>query len=350
MENHKTKIWIDLDNSPHVPFFRPIIDALEKKGYAVTITIRDNAQTSELARLFKVPHVKIGKHYGKNKIIKVLGTLLRMAQLFPHILKEKPALALSHGSRSQILVAKALRIPSIGIGDYEHAKGFFFSDWVLVPDVIQASSFSVSKDRVLTYPGIKEDVYVPFFQPDPSILAEFNVPDKNLLTVIRPPATEAHYHNPESEVLFKTVIDYFAEKNNITMVLLPRYTKQTHEIKSAYKALVERGTMIIPEKVYDGLNLIWFSDFVVSGGGTMNREAAALHVPVYSIFRGTIGAVDRYLSQTDRLVLLESVEDVRNKIKVEKRNRPEHPAKMDNTTLKSIVDSINKIWGATHGA
>ena len=50
--------------------------------------------------------------------------------------------------------------------------------------------------------------------------------------------------------------------------------------------------IIIPTQALDGLNLVWFSDLVVSGGGTMNREAAALGVPVYSIFSGTLGAVD----------------------------------------------------------
>ena len=98
--------------------------------------------------------------------------------------------------------------------------------------------------------------------------------------------------------------------------------------------------MIIPEKVCDGLNIIWFSDLVVSGGGTMNREAAALGVPVYSIFRGKIGAVDHYLSKAGRLVMLESVEDVKNKIKVEKRIRPDCPCKADNKTLDSVVLTI----------
>ena len=54
---------------------------------------------------------------------------------------------------------------------------------------------------------------------------------------------------------------------------------------------------MVPEHVVDGLDMIWASDLVISGGGTMNREAAALGVPVYSIFRGKIGAVDQYLSE-----------------------------------------------------
>ena len=32
------KIWIDLDNSPHVPFFTPIIEELEQRGYRVLLT------------------------------------------------------------------------------------------------------------------------------------------------------------------------------------------------------------------------------------------------------------------------------------------------------------------------
>jgi uncharacterized protein len=346
------KIWIDLDNSPHVPFFRPIIRELEKKGFTLVITVRDCAQTAELADLYHFNYRKIGRHYGKHKILKVAGTLFRSLQLLPYILKEKPGLAMSHGARSMMILARLLNIPILGIGDYEHTKGFFNINWLMIPEVIPKSSYtSVMPDsHILTYPGIKEDVYAPMFSPDPKILNDFNIPKGNLLTVIRPPAVEAHYHNHQSEILYEAVIDFLAEKGNVSMIILPRYPKQIDELKTLHKELVTKCLIIIPEKVYDGLNLIWFSDFVVSGGGTMNREAAAIHVPVYSIFRGTIGAVDRYLSQTGRLVLLESVEDVRNKIKIEKRQRPTSPEKMDNITLNTIVDHIIKIWDASYGS
>ena len=55
----------------------------------------------------------------------------------------------------------------------------------------------------------------------------------------------------------------------------------------------------------------------------MNREAAALGVPVYSVFRGRIGAVDQYLASQGRLVLLDSIEDVQTKIVIARRNRGE---------------------------
>ncbi len=37
----KGKIWIDLDNSPHVPFFVPIIEQLQERNYSIVVTARD---------------------------------------------------------------------------------------------------------------------------------------------------------------------------------------------------------------------------------------------------------------------------------------------------------------------
>jgi predicted glycosyltransferase len=111
-------------------------------------------------------------------------------------------------------------------------------------------------------------------------------------------------------------------------------------LRTRWPNLFASDKLRIPAHVVDGLNLIWHSDLVISGGGTMNREAAALGVPVYSIFRGPIGAVDRYLSAKGRLVLLESVRDVQTKISAVRRERPAKPQSADATTLNSIVDQI----------
>ena len=99
----------------------------------------------------------------------------------------------------------------------------------------------------------------------------------------------------------------------------------------------------IPDHVVDGLNLIWYSDLVISGGGTMNREAAALGVPVYSIFRGKIGAVDRYLSENGRLTLIESVDDLRTKIHVTRRDKSYVNNGKKTNTKDCIVNAIISI-------
>ena len=111
-------------------------------------------------------------------------------------------------------------------------------------------------------------------------------------------------------------------------------------MRETWPELFSNGILRIPPSVVDGLNLIWYSDLVVSGGGTMNREAAALDVPVYSTFRGKIGAVDQYLSQAGRLVLLESAEDLPAKLRLIRRQRPAQPGRRDGGTLHSIVKQI----------
>jgi predicted glycosyltransferase len=127
------------------------------------------------------------------------------------------------------------------------------------------------------------------------------------------------------------------------MVILPRNEGQEASIKSNWAEWCKNEKIIIPEHVVDGLNLLWHSDLVISGGGTMNREAAALGVPVYSIFRGKIGDVDRHLSNTGRLILLKSVEDIRTKLKIVKRAQPLERKSGNNISLISIVNEIVKV-------
>jgi predicted glycosyltransferase len=148
------KVWIDIDNSPHVPFFLPIIRELEKYGVELILTARDMYQVSELVEFFNLPCHVVGSHYGKNKFLKVLGSLLRAAQLIPTASK-LPTLALSAGSRAQILACKVLGIPTVMMHDYEHSikTGFIEPDWILVPDVIPERAMSKNPARVLKYPG-----------------------------------------------------------------------------------------------------------------------------------------------------------------------------------------------------
>jgi predicted glycosyltransferase len=340
------KIWVDLDNSPHVPFFNPIIRELETRGYRVILTVRDCFQVCGLAELYHLGYKRIGRHYGKNKFLKIVGTLIRSLQLLPTALKERPVLSVSHGSRSQLITAWMLRMPTAIIFDYEytHGVGFIVPDWLIMPELVSENAIDYVNRRAFKYPGIKEDVYVPDFKPNRGILDELGLAKTDIVVTIRPPATEAHYHNPESEQLFSAVLDYLVSKPDVRMVILPRNEKkQTAWVKNTWAEWCANGKIIIPDHVVDGLNLIWHSDFVVSGGGTMNREAAALGVPVYSIFRGRIGAVDRYLAEHGRLTLIERVEDVKSKIRPVRRLKEKEADFGERAALKEIVTAIEKV-------
>jgi len=338
----KGKIWIDLDNSPHVPFFAPIVEELGKHGYPVVVTARDCFQVRELADLFHLNYRLVGHHSGKGKIRKMAGLCFRALQLIPTILKEKPSLAVSHCSRSQLIVSTLCGIPSLVLGDYEFATGWAFirPTWHMCPEVIPNSALQFDPSRILKYPGIKEDVYVTRFVPKPGIRPQLGLQEQDLVVTMRPPASEAHYHNPESDRLFEAAVEFLSKKPGLKLVALPRNEKQAVCLRKRWPDLFSNGTMRIPEKIVEGLNLIWHSDFVISGGGTMNREAAALGVPVYSVFRGKIGAVDQYLSKTGRLVLLQSSEDLHTKISLVERERPASAPNRHAAALSFIVNQI----------
>jgi uncharacterized protein len=336
------QIWIDLDNSPHVPFFAPIIRELQRRGYAVTLTARDAYQVCELADLHHLTYKCVGRHWGKHWILKVLGTCLRTIQIIPTVRSKKPVLAVAHGSRSQTLAARLLGIPSLCIFDYEFAKSLALlkPTWSMTPEVIPFAGPARLRHRMLQYPGIKEDVYAPCFKPDPSIKSRLGLDERRVTVVVRPPASEAHYHNPQSDVLFKATIEFLVNESDAKVILLPRNNKQEVALRKLWPALFNAGRLSIPVRAEDGLNLIWHSDVVISGGGTMNREAAALGIPVYSIFRGKIGAVDRYLVASGRLVLIESVEDIRKKLVIGRRVRSVTAESGKNATLNAIVNHI----------
>ncbi len=345
MSGSGKRVWIDLDNTPHVPFFIPIARELEERGHTVLLTARDAYGVCDLADELGVRYIKIGRHYGKNLVKKVLGLLWRSVQLTPFCLRQKPDLALSHGSRSQILLCNLLRIPTIAIDDYEHGKSIPFArpKWLMMPDALTDSELAGATTLRRYYHGIKEDVYVPEFQPDPSILDELGLRDAEVVVTVRPPASQAHYHNPEGSLLLVELMSRIVNTPGVRAVFLPRTRSEGDELRVDYPGWFEGDKTIIPSHALNGLNLLWYSDLAVSGGGTMNREAASLGIPVYSIFRGKMGAVDRKLEQEGRLTMIGDAEAVRTKIKLTPRDKGGAPDASPRQALLDILRHLEEI-------
>ena len=58
------KVWVDITNSPHVLFFRPLIQLLQADGHEVEVTAREYAQTLELLELHGIAHEVVGPRHG----------------------------------------------------------------------------------------------------------------------------------------------------------------------------------------------------------------------------------------------------------------------------------------------
>lgn len=341
----EVKIWIDLDNTPHVPFFIPVMRELELRGHRVIVTARDAFQVCELADRKGLHYLLIGRHHGKNRIAKVVGLLWRSLQLTTFCLWHRPQIALSHGARSQIMLCNLLRIPTILVSDYEHSRTplLMRPRWEIVPDSLPDRGLHSKSDRLRKYRGIKEDVYAPEFRPDPSLLKELGLNLDELVITVRPPANEAHYHNPEAEVLLTRLMERILQTPGARAVLLPRNKNQERMLRESNPEWFAKGVTIVPERAVDGLNLLWYSDLVVSGGGTMNREAAALGIPVYSIFRGKPGAVDAKLESDGRLVMIRNADEVATKIDFKRRDKSTPPDARPRPALVDIVEHVEGI-------
>lgn len=317
-----------------MPLFLPIIRHYRSAGVSVILTARDHAQTIELLRLAGMDgrFAVIGKHYGKGAANKVRGLLVRAVQLAKYIRRQgKPAVAVSHGSRSMVLAARLLRVPVITMYDYEHTETGIFnrlSDKVLVPDAIPESvldRIGLPRGKRVRYAGIKEELYVHHFVPDPDFWPDFqqrhgpNVASSKVIAVIRPPASTANYHAAKSDELFKSVLARLLPDENVFSIISPRTPEQRTGILDEISRLgigTERYRIL--DSAEDGLNLLCDADLVISGGGTMNREAVLLGVPVYSIFQGTRGSLDAEMERTGQMTFLHTPDDVR-KIAIAKK-------------------------------
>src|SRR5256714_3939205 len=308
------RIWIDLANSPHVPFFHALIPEFTSRGHQIEITARDFAQTVELAtKAGMVPHV-IGGHGGGTFRGKAGNLVGRAAALRKWARDRGIDLALSHNSYAQIAAAAALGIKSVTLMDYEHQPAnhlaFRLASRVIVPRSFPATElrkYGASTKKIKRYDGLKEDVYLADFKPDPSFaqtLQKLGIASEDVLVVARPPAREALYHRFENE-LFDDLLTTLSMRADVKVILLPRTEAQRADYESR-----KLPNMIIPREALDGANLIAAADLVISAGGTMNREAAVLGVPAASVYAGRWAAVDEQLVKEGRLMRIASREDV----------------------------------------
>jgi predicted glycosyltransferase len=308
-------LWIDLDNSPHVHFFAPIIRCLEREGINHFITVRSFSQTEELARNYGLQFVTIGEHRARHFVVtRVAETVARASQLYYYAKKPGATAAVSHTSRAQLLASWGLRIPAMTLYDYEFISSSFsnrVSRKVMVPSAIPVQLLleqGLRIDKLIAYPGFKEEVYVHDFVPQPDLISDLGLDPGRLIITLRPPQTWAHYHNQHSEVLFAELLRRLGREETAQILVLCRTDHQAEELRKKYK--LGSAPFRLITKAIDGLNLMWYSDVIFSGGGTMVREAALLGLNAYSIFAGKLGAADATLERQGKLKMIRHVEEI----------------------------------------
>lgn len=335
------RIWIDLANSPHVPFFRVLVDEFKARGHQLEITAREFAETVPLAKAVGLAPVVIGAHGGRELTAKAGNLFQRAWALRAWAATRSFDLAVCHNSYSQILAARGLGLRSVTLMDYEHQPAnhlaFRLASTVIVPRAFPdeyLSRYGAGGAKVKRYNGIKEDVYLADFQSDPAFagkLREIGVELEDTIVVVRPPARDALYHRFEND-LFEGLLQRLSAAPQVTTILLPRNTAQ----RSAYAKRVG-AKVVMPAEPLDGANLIAACDLVVSAGGTMNREAAALGVPAATIYAGSWAAIDEGLVREGRLIRLSTAEDVSG---LSLQKKPHSKLRSEVNVKKEVADLI----------
>jgi predicted glycosyltransferase len=304
------RIWVDLSNSPHPLLFEPLLRHLEARGHTSVLTARDNAQTVELARQ-RWPDVSvIGDESPRSRIGKAAAILGRVARLRQWARRERPDLALSHNSYAQIVAARSLAMPIITAMDYEHQPAnhlaFRLADRVLLPEALRSREIrrqGAAPSKTSFYHGLKEELYLGDFQPNPDVLAHVDLERRHelALVVLRTPPSRAAYHRLDNP-LFAEALRTLSRSGRAQSVVLTRHREQREEI-AALK--LERCT--VPDRALDSRSLMYQADLVIGAGGTMTREAALLGVRTLTMFAGRRPAADQWLEQTGRLGVLHDV-------------------------------------------
>ena len=329
------KIWVDMSAPAHVLVLRPIIERLRAAGHDVQVTSRDYAQTQALLDLHGMEHTPIGRHGGASRVRKAYRLAERTAAMISFGRGRSFDLALAHGSNDLAIAARTLGVPEANMHDYEYAVtqhriGCRLARRVMFPDAVpleRLRRFGVTPEKHFPYPGLKEEYYLHDFEPDAGVLERLSVDEAKVVVVVRPPPDVSLYHR-KSNPLFPRVLDRLGRDQDLQAIVLPRTQEQRRFIEG-----LGLPSVIVPPGAVEAQSLVALADLVVSAGGTMNREAAALGTPVYTTYGGRLGGVDEALIRSGRL---RPLTDPRA-IELTKRGPGAAPVKRDPALLVSVI-------------
>lgn len=268
---------------------------LLKENHEVLITTRDYDQNKEILDLLKCDHNVIGKHGGEKLKDKLVESLKRSLELTNFIANQDPLpdFCVCLASPEALRVAFGLGIKGICVNDTPHAVKVGkltapLSDYLITPSCIdenQFIEFGINKSKIIKYNGVDEFTWLKDFKPNIKVLEKLGIDLNKKFIILRIiESKSAYYLNLSKEKSFINISDelinnIIQEFPDLQVILLSRYDDQKKYFKDKYK-----DKIILPIKGINGPNISYFADIVISGGGTMNREAAILGTPAICYF------------------------------------------------------------------
>ena len=302
------RIWVDFTNTAHVQVLRPLVELLEEQGHEVEMTARPLSQTVAMLERWGREAEVIGRHGGAGRLGKARAAVSRVRELRRWADSQRLDHGLAHGSTDLPAVCRLLRLPNTTMFDYEwasaqHHVNCRLATRVLVPDAIPAGRlrrYGARPPKLVQYPGLKEEYFLADFEPDASVLDQVGADPAKIVCVVRTAPSYALYLGGSENPLLPRLLERISQADGAQAVVIARTPEQADAIDA-----LRYPDVLVPRETVDGRSLVALADLLVSAGGTMNREAAVLGTPVWSIFEGKPGAVDEHLIAEGRLQMLE---------------------------------------------
>lgn len=328
------KIWFDFTNPPHTHNLYPILKYFLKNNYKVFSTAKNFAETIELLKLKDIEFRVVGEHAGGSRIKKLSKMLVRDLSLLFSLPKfdycitcgiEGPQVSWLRHKKSIIFDDNDI------FPNYLYSK---FVSYVFSPEVVNVQkmvNWGIKRNKIITYPGLKENLYIADFQKDKNFLLK--IPYRNFV-VVRPENIFASYVKPGTKSIVPELLDSLIKKK-INTIFLPRYAiDKDYAPKSEF--------IHIPKKPLNGLDLCYYSDAILTGAGTFSREAAVFGTPAVSFYAGTeFLSVDKHLINQKKIFFSRDVNDIINYLyKSKKQIFDQSDSKH---VLNFILERINKI-------
>ncbi|WP_435334680.1 DUF354 domain-containing protein [Haloarchaeobius sp. TZWWS8] len=304
-------VWVDLVSPSHPFFFHSLLSNLD--GIDSTVTVREKTETVDLTRELGMDADVLGRDFD-NTFLRKIGIPLRTSQCT--IQAPKADVSLSSRNAMCVLASKARGIPSIHFTDNDitaHIEGLTFEKLYnrfeaqathnVVPaafEVEELTRWGADPESIHTYDGYKEDLYVAQFEPDPEFTDK--LPFDEFVT-IRPEALGAAYVDTERS-LVPDLLDRLVDLG-YNVVYLPR-GRGDEEHADEYPD----DRVYTPDEALDGLELAWHGTCMLTGSGTMAREAACMDKPAVSFFPNTPLSVDQEMVAEGRILHSRDVDEI----------------------------------------
>lgn len=340
----RTTAWVDLVSPSHPFFFKALLDELP--SVETRTTVRQKTETVDLADAAGFDYEVLGRDFD-NSLLRKVGIPLRTAQL----VAQAPSAEVSLSSRNAmcVLASKARNIPSIHFTDNDitaHVDGLRVeklynrfeakATYNIVPEAFETRElerWGASPEQIKTYGGYKEDVYVANFDPDSSFTDQ--LPFSNYV-VLRPEALGAAYVDAENSIVPKLLSEGVEE--GLNFVYLPRGRGDEEHAEP-----FDDETVFTPEKALDGLQLAWHSDGVLTGSGTMAREAACMDIPAVSFFPNTPLSVDQEMIEREMIFHSRDAESIIQYISTTTVKERQPNRSRSKETVEEVVGIVERL-------